>query len=102
MFPSNIIANTFGFQAEPFFQVEAALAQCLGCLHQGGGGALLLVGRTQDHLVEITFTTEPAKYSFINSPIKAQAVVKRIEPRVAGSDNFGEAERPLGGPMAHS
>lgn len=23
MFPSNIIANTFGFQAEPFFQVEA-------------------------------------------------------------------------------
>jgi len=24
LFPGNIIANTFGFQAEPFFQVEAA------------------------------------------------------------------------------
>ena len=24
MFPSNIVANIFGFQAEPFFQVEAA------------------------------------------------------------------------------
>jgi LemA protein len=24
MFPSNIVANVFGFQAEPFFQVEAA------------------------------------------------------------------------------
>ena len=24
MFPSNLVANVFGFQAEPFFQVEAA------------------------------------------------------------------------------
>ena len=48
---------------------------------------------------EFTFTTEPAKYSFINSPIKAQAVVKRIEPRVAGSDNFGIAVQFLYGPL---
>ncbi|MCL4501205.1 MAG: PilZ domain-containing protein [Deltaproteobacteria bacterium] len=50
-------------------------------------------------VAEFTFTTEPPKYSFINSPIKAQAVVKRIEPRVAGSDNFGVAVQFLSGPL---
>jgi c-di-GMP-binding flagellar brake protein YcgR len=50
-------------------------------------------------VAEFTFTTEPPKYSFINSPIKAQAVVKRIEPRVAGSDNFGIAVQFLSGPL---
>ena len=48
---------------------------------------------------EFTFTTEPPKYSFINSPIKAQAVVKRIEPRVAGTANFGVAVQFLSGPL---
>ena len=51
------------------------------------------------HVAEFTFTTEPPKYSFINSPIKAQAVVKRIEPRVAGSDHFGVAVQFLSGPL---
>ena len=50
-------------------------------------------------VAEFTFTTEPPKYSFINSPIKAQAVVKRIEPRVAGSANFGVAVQFLSGPL---
>jgi hypothetical protein len=50
-------------------------------------------------VAEFTFTTEPPKYSFINSPIKAQAVVKRIEPKVAGSDNFGIAVQFLSGPL---
>ncbi|MCX5891848.1 MAG: PilZ domain-containing protein [Deltaproteobacteria bacterium] len=50
-------------------------------------------------VAEFTFTTEPPKYSFINSPIKAQAMVKRIEPRVAGSDNFGVAVQFLSGPL---
>ena len=30
------------------------------------------------NVADFTFTTTPAKYSFINSPIKAQAVVRRI------------------------
>jgi hypothetical protein len=50
-------------------------------------------------VAEFTFTTEPPKYSFINSPIKAQAVVKRIEPRVAGTANFGVAVQFLSGPL---
>ncbi len=50
-------------------------------------------------VADFTFTTEPPKYSFINSPIKAQAVVKRIEPRVAGSANFGVAVQFLSGPL---
>ena len=50
-------------------------------------------------VAEFTFTTEPPKYSFINSPIKAQAVVKRIEPRVAGSGNFGVAVQFISGPL---
>jgi hypothetical protein len=49
---------------------------------------------------EFTFTTTPLKYSFINSPIKAQVVVKRIEPRVAGSCNFGVALQFLSGPLS--
>jgi hypothetical protein len=40
---------------------------------------------------EFTFNTIPPRYSFIKSPIKAQAEVKRIEPRVAGSANIGVA-----------
>jgi hypothetical protein len=31
------------------------------------------------NVVEFPFTTIPAKYSFITSPIKAQAVVKHLE-----------------------
>lgn len=48
---------------------------------------------------EFTFNTIPPKYSFINSPIRAQGVVKRIEPRVAGSSNFGVAVQFLSGPL---
>lgn len=67
-------------------------------------GGLYFECETAPHLkrgsvAEFTFTTEPPKYSFINSPIKAQAVVKRIEPRVAGSDNFGVAVQFLSGPL---
>ncbi len=51
------------------------------------------------NVVDFTFITNPPKYSFINSPIKAQAVVKRIEPRVAGSANFGVAVQFLTNPM---
>ncbi len=51
------------------------------------------------NVADFTFTTTPAKYSFINSPIKAQAVVKRIEPHVAGSTNFGVAVQFISGPL---
>lgn len=51
------------------------------------------------NVAEFTFVTTPAKYSFINSPIKAQAVVKRIEPRVAGSSNFGVAVQFVTSPL---
>jgi hypothetical protein len=51
------------------------------------------------NVAEFTFTTEPPKYSFINSPIKAQAVVKRIEPKVAGSDHFGVAVQFISDPL---
>ena len=50
------------------------------------------------NLADFTFNTIPLQYSFTNSPIRAQAVVKRIEPRVAGSDNFGVAVQFLTGP----
>lgn len=49
-------------------------------------------------VADFTFNTIPRQYSFINSPIRAQAVVKRIEPRVAGSGNFGVALQFLTGP----
>jgi hypothetical protein len=49
---------------------------------------------------EFTVTTTPAKYSIINSPIKGRAVVKRIEPRVAGSGNFGVALQFLSDPLS--
>ncbi len=51
------------------------------------------------NVVDFTFITSPPKYSFINSPIKAQALVKRIEPRVAGSANFGVAVQFLSSPL---
>ena len=51
------------------------------------------------NVVDFTFITNPPKYSFINSPIKTQAVVKRIEPRVAGSSNFGVAVQFLSNPL---
>ncbi len=51
------------------------------------------------NVAEFTFTTEPAKFGFVNSPITTQAVVKRIEPRVAGTENFGIALEFLGGPL---
>ena len=51
------------------------------------------------NVVDFTFITNPPKYSFINSPITAQAVVKRIEPRVAGSANFGVAVQFLSNPL---
>jgi hypothetical protein len=53
----------------------------------------------QGNVAEFTFTTEPPKYSFINSPIKAQAVVKRIEPKMAGSDHFGVAVQFISSPL---
>lgn len=48
---------------------------------------------------EFTFNTIPPKYSFINSPIKAQGEVKRIELGVAGSANVGVAVQFLSGPL---
>ncbi len=48
---------------------------------------------------EFTFVTTPPKYSIINSPIKAQALIKRIEPRVAGTSNFGVAVQFLSAPL---
>lgn len=42
-------------------------------------------------LAEFTFSTDPPNFSFINSPIRTQAVVKRIEARVAGKKKFGVA-----------
>ncbi len=42
-------------------------------------------------LAEFTFNTSPPNFSFINSPIRTQAVVKRIESRVAGKEKFGVA-----------
>jgi hypothetical protein len=51
-------------------------------------------------VAEFTFTTKPPKYSFINSPIKAQAVVMRIERQVAGSSNFGVALQFLSNPLS--
>ncbi len=50
-------------------------------------------------VADFTFNTIPPQYSFIKSPIRAQAVVKRIESRVAGSDNFGVAVQFLTGPQ---
>ena len=54
---------------------------------------------TRGSVAEFTFTTEPPKFGFIKSPIKTQAVVKRIEARVAGTDNFGIALEFLGAPL---
>jgi PilZ domain len=51
------------------------------------------------NVVDFTFSTTPPKYSVINSPIKAQALVKRIESRVAGSSNFGVAVQFVSGPL---
>ena len=51
------------------------------------------------NVVDFTFITNPPKYSFINSPIQTQGVVKRIEPRVAGSSNFGVAVQFLSNPL---
>ncbi len=50
-------------------------------------------------VAEFTFTTEPPKFGFIDSPITTQALVKRIEARVAGTDNFGIALEFLEGPL---
>ncbi len=67
-------------------------------------GGLYFECETVSHLkrgnvAEFVFTTKPPKYGFINSPIKAQAVVKRIEPRVAGTANFGVALQFLSEPL---
>jgi hypothetical protein len=40
---------------------------------------------------EFTFNTIPPRYSFINSPIKVRAIVRRIEMGVNGSANVGVA-----------
>jgi c-di-GMP-binding flagellar brake protein YcgR len=50
-------------------------------------------------IAEFTFNTIPARYSFINSPIKAEAEVKRIETHVAGTSNFGVAVQFMSGPL---
>jgi hypothetical protein len=52
------------------------------------------------NVIDFTFTTNPPKYSFINSPIKTQAVVKRIESHVAGTSNFGIAVQFLSNPLS--
>jgi len=51
------------------------------------------------NVAEFTFTTEPPNFSFFSSPIKAQVVVKRIEPRVAGTDNYGIALEFIDAPL---
>jgi hypothetical protein len=51
------------------------------------------------NVAEFTFNTTPPKYGFIKSPIKAQAEVKRIEPRIAGTDDFGVAVQFLSSPL---
>jgi hypothetical protein len=43
-------------------------------------------------VVKFSFTTKPPKYAFINSPVQAEVMIKRIEPHVMGSgENFGIA-----------
>jgi hypothetical protein len=42
-------------------------------------------------VAEFIFATTPAKCGFINSPIKTQAVIKRLTHRVAGTFKFGVA-----------
>jgi c-di-GMP-binding flagellar brake protein YcgR len=49
---------------------------------------------------EFTFNTIPPRYSFINSPIKVQAIVRRIEMGVAGSANIGVAVQFLSGSLS--
>jgi hypothetical protein len=51
------------------------------------------------NVAEFTFTTDPPQFGFVNSPITTQAVVKRIEARVAGTENFGIALEFLGAPI---
>jgi len=51
------------------------------------------------NVAEFTFSTEPANFGLGHSPIKTQAMVKRIEPRVAGTENFGIAVEFLEGPL---
>jgi hypothetical protein len=51
-----------------------------------------------ESIADFTFNTIPPQYSFLNSPIRAQAVVKRIERQVAGSGNFGVAVQFLSSP----
>lgn len=50
------------------------------------------------NVAEITFTTQPPKFSVFNSPIKTQVVVKRIDAGVGGSANFGVAVQFLKDP----
>ena len=52
------------------------------------------------NVAEFTFTTTPLKYNFFNTPIKTQVVVKRIEPHVVGSCNFGVALQFLSVPLS--
>jgi hypothetical protein len=49
-------------------------------------------------VAEFTFSAIPSQDDFNHSPIWAQALVKRIEPRVAGTANFGVAVEFLTGP----
>lgn len=51
------------------------------------------------NVAEFTFATEPPKFGLIKIPMKAQAVVKRIETNVAGSDNYGIAVQFLKEPQ---
>ncbi len=51
-------------------------------------------------VAKFTFTTKPPKLAFLNSPIEAEVVVKRIEPHVMGSPNFGVALQFLSDPLS--
>lgn len=51
------------------------------------------------NVAEFIFATTPPKCSFIDSPIKTQAVIKRIDHRVAGAFKFGVAIQFLSGPV---
>jgi CPA1 family monovalent cation:H+ antiporter len=63
-----VVALASGQQLTPF-EIGASLLKTIGggilCGAAVGLGALLLVGRTDDHLVEITFTTVAAYGSFL-------------------------------------
>ena len=52
------------------------------------------------NVAEFIFTTTPANGSFIDSPIKTQVLIKRIDHLVAGAFKFGVAVQFLSTPLS--